>query len=238
MKTRSLLLILAVAATASVQATPVTISQWTFELSAPTTAGPISPETGSGEATAVGTAGYSNPVGNGSAESWSAISWSVGDYWQFRVSASGYENIELSWDQTGSGSGPRDFDLKYSTDGTTFSVFASYTVRNNASPAWVSTTSSSLYSYTCDLSSIAALNNAVAVYFRLVDASTTSANGGTVGSSGTDRVDNFTVSGTVIPSGVPDPPPGLASWACLLGLLALTRWFPRIRSTADARSVW
>ncbi|MDB6125107.1 MAG: hypothetical protein JWQ71_4100 [Pedosphaera sp.] len=55
-----------------------TIALWTFETTAPTTAGPISPETGSGSALGSHTSGsavYSSPSGNGSAKSFSANFW-------------------------------------------------------------------------------------------------------------------------------------------------------------------
>ncbi|MDB6125108.1 MAG: hypothetical protein JWQ71_4101 [Pedosphaera sp.] len=61
-----------------------------------------------------------------------------------------------------------------------------------------------------DLSSITALDNASSIYFRLIDQATTSISGATVGTGGTDRVDNFTVF-TVTP--VPEP-----STLALLGL--------------------
>jgi hypothetical protein len=37
------------------------------------------------------------------------------------------------------------------------------------------------------------VDNQASVWFELIDTSTTSANGGTVGTGGTDRVDNFDV---------------------------------------------
>ncbi len=50
------------------------------------------------------------------------------------------------------------------------------------------------------LSGITALNNQANVYFRLIDLSMTSASGGSVGTGGTDRVDNFTISATPEPA--------------------------------------
>src|SRR5205823_15131909 len=63
---------------------------------------------------------WSNPVGNGSAKSVSSDHWAVGDYYQFSFSTSGYSAISITWDQTGSNTGPRDFKVQYSTNGTTF----------------------------------------------------------------------------------------------------------------------
>jgi hypothetical protein len=104
-----------------------TIAQWTFESTVPVTAGPFSPEVGSGSATgshATSTV-YTAPAGNGSAHSFSSTAWSIGDYYQFSVSTAGFKDINLSWDQTKSNTGPRDFTLQYSTDGTHFSTFNS-----------------------------------------------------------------------------------------------------------------
>jgi surface antigen len=62
-----------------------------------------------------------------------------------------------------------------------------------------------------------AFDNANTITFELVDLNTTSINGGTVGTSGTDRVDNFTV------VAVPEPSTIALAGAGLVGLLALRR---------------
>jgi hypothetical protein len=208
---------------ASTGAHASTIATWTFETSQPTTAGPFGAEIGGGAASGfhAGTSTYSSPVGNGSAHSFSSNTWAVGDYYQFSVSTLGLDSILLSWDQTSSGTGPRDFKLAYSIDGTTFTDFANYSVLANASPnpVWNSSTASALYSFSQNLSSVTALNNQATVYFRLVDTSAVSAGGGTVGTAGTDRVDNFSVSTAVVPLPA-------AVWLLgsgLLGLGGLTR---------------
>jgi hypothetical protein len=201
------------------------IAQWTYETSQPTTAGPVSPEVGTGSAVGshAGAAVYSTPAGNGSAHSHSSTIWAVNDYWQYQTSTTGQSGIVVEWDQTSSNTGPRDFTLQYSTDGTTFSIFGStYAVQANASPnpTWNAATSSPIYHFTQDLSSITALNNQATVYFRLVDASTVSANGGTVASAGTDRVDNFTVE----TGPVPEPATaGIVVLGSVFGLLRRSR---------------
>ena len=182
------------------QASADTIADWTFETTAPTTAGPISPETGSGSASGshAGAAVYSSPVGNGSAKSYSANTWAVNDYWQFQVSATGYQGIMLSYDQNGSSTGPGTFQLEYSSDGINFFTFGSaYTL--TAGVTWASGTPNQPTHESFDLSSIIALNNASVVDFRLIDTSTVSVNGGTVGSGGTDRIDNVDITGTLVP---------------------------------------
>jgi hypothetical protein len=182
-----------------------TVAQWTFESSAPTTAGPFAAEVGSGSATGSHSTAstYSAPAGNGSAHSFSSTAWSVGDYYQFSVSTLGLKDVSLSWDQTSSNTGPKDFTLQYSTDGSHFSTFNSYSVLANGAspnPAWSSGGArSAAYTFSDDLSSISAINNVTNLFFRLVDADTTAANGGTVGSGGTDRVDNVIVTASPVP---------------------------------------
>ena len=181
-----------------------TLAAWTFESSVPASAGPHAAEVGAGSAAGFHSTStvYSNPVGNGSAESFSSNGWSVGDYYQFQISTTGFQDIQISWDQTSSSTGPRDFALQYSTNGTTFTNFGSdYVVLANASPnpVWNSTTSSPIYSSSQDLSSIGAIENVATVYFRLTNTSTVAVNGGTVAGTGTNRVDNVTVTGIAVP---------------------------------------
>ena len=200
----------------AVNAGATVIADWTFESSytsitgSGSDLGPLSPETGSGSASghhANSASVWSAPVGDGSAKSFSVNNWSVGDYFQFQVNASGYQDILLDWDQTSSNTGPRDFVLQYSTDGSSFSTFGSqYTVLGNiasTSPSrsfWSSASYESAYHLSFDLSSVGGtIDNQSSLYFRLVDNSNSSANGGSTASSGTDRVDNFVVSATAIP---------------------------------------
>jgi hypothetical protein len=178
-----------------------TIADWTFETTAPITAGPFSPEVGSGSASGlhVGTATYSTPAGNGSAHSFSVNTWAVNDYFQFQVSTIGFQNISLSYDQNGSSTGPSTFQLAYSINGTTFiNIGSTYVIPSGIT--WTSGTANALgnTSFADALGAITALNNASTVYFRLIDAATNSISGGTVGSGGTDRVDNFIVNGDAI----------------------------------------
>jgi hypothetical protein len=202
-------------ATSVVQAQ--TIAQWTFETSVPATAGPFNPEVGSGSASGIhaGAAVYSSPAGNGSSHSFSANTWAVGDSWRFEVSTLNFNNVGLSWDQTSSGTGPRDFNLDYSlNNGATWTTVLSYSVlANGGAPnaSWNATTSSSAYTFTPDLAGVA--DNQASVWFRLINTDTVSASGGTVGSGGTDRIDNVIVA-------VPEPTSlslmggfGLLAWA-------------------------
>ncbi len=184
------------AALGSASAQP--IAQWTFETSVPVTAGPHAAEVGTGNALGfhTGASVYSNPSGNGSAESFSSNTWGVNDYYQFSLSTVGYAGLAVSFDQTSSSTGPRDFDLTYSTDGTSFTSFGSYTVLQNGlapNASWSSGTYNGVYTFNFDMSSVAALDNAATVYFRLVNTSTFTPSGGTVAAGGANRVDTFTV---------------------------------------------
>jgi len=190
------------------------IAEWTFEVSVPASAGPFAPETGAGEASgwhANSSVVYSNPVGNGSDESYSSNYWSAGDYYQFKVSTLGYTNIQISWDQAASSTGPQSFALQYSTDGFTFiNLVPSYTVLVNtttqgppARSAWSSTgTRQSVYTLG-PIAGPASLDNKATVYFRMASLVTTA-------TAGTNRVDN------VLIEGVPEP-----MTMALLGLGAL-----------------
>ncbi len=179
-----------------------TTTTWTFETSIPATAGPFAAEIGTGTATGshAGAAVYSSPVGNGSAHSFSSNTWASGDYYQFLVDPTGGGSaFTISWDQTGSATGPRDFKLQSSTDGTTFSDVLNYTVLLNGgspNPTWATSGTglpSAAYSYSASVTGISATTT---LFFRMLDISTTAINGGTVGTAGTDRVDNVTIAAT------------------------------------------
>jgi hypothetical protein len=208
------------------------IATWTFETSQPSatsaTIGPLAPEVGAGSASgshALATTVWSSPAGNGSAHSFNSSMWSIDDYYQFQVSTVGLQQIQLTWDQTSSATGPKDFKLLYGTDGTNFTNFGNYTVLANANPPgfWNAVTAFPVYSFSRDLSAIPALNNAASVYFRLALVDTVAENGGTISAFGTDRVDNFAVTSAPEPSSIV-----LAGIAFLgLAMLSLRRRAPR-----------
>ena len=156
------------------------ITQWTFETSIPATGGPHAAEVGTGSATGVHASGatvFSNPVGNGSLESFSANTWAVNDYFQFSMATTGFEDILVSWAQTSSSTGPGEFKLAYQVNGGGFTDFVNYTVLPNqaAAPglgAWTSATAFTGYNFSFDLSAITGLDNAASVDFRLIMRST------------------------------------------------------------------
>jgi hypothetical protein len=205
LKRRATLAALAILAVAS-SASATTIATWTFETTPPTannsaTFGPLAADSGLGTASglhASSATDWTSPVGNGSLQAWSSNRWATGDYYQFQVSSAGLQNVAIDWDQTGSSTSPTSFALEWSTNGTTFNIFAPYSVTlalgTVSNPFWSSTTFHPQYHLHEDLSSIAALNNQAAIYLRLVSQSAaTSVNG-------TDRLDNVSISGTPEPS--------------------------------------
>src|ERR1700690_3887200 len=121
-----------------------TIAQWTFESSGLGSSSPtelpgantsttnfyaeLGTQAGIAAITGkhLGSATYSSPAGNGSAKAFSANTWTnVGDYYQILVNAVGFTNLSLTFDAVGSATGPRDFIVKYSTDGVNFTQFGS-----------------------------------------------------------------------------------------------------------------
>jgi hypothetical protein len=206
-----------------------TLAQWTFESSGLSGSTTLAPGAGvattnfyaegglqAGSATAFGlhsaSATYSSPSGNGSTKSLSANTWTVGDYWQIQLNTTGYSGLSLSYDQTGSGTGPRDFSLSYSLDGSSFTTIGStYAVPLST---WNVGTSMTGFTQTYDLGSISAINDQSLVIFRVTDMDTTSINGSTVGTGGTDRIDNVMLFTT------PVPEPSVAA-LCGLGVAAL-----------------
>ena len=193
------------ATTASVQ-----LAEWTFESSVPTTAGPHAAEGGlfAGSSFATGSHAsqavvYSNPVGNGSFESFSSNNWGVGDFYQFQTSTAGYESISFQWDQTRSGTGPANFEVQWSIDGMNFMTLMNYEVTQ---VSW----SSGSYNPASTFGAILLPTDAddeSNIYVRLVNLSE-------VGTGGTNRVDNIIFTGRLVPG------PGALALLGLCGLVA------------------
>lgn len=199
----------------------LTLSTFTFETTQPATAGPFAAEVNNlangGTAQTLGshaaTSTYSSPAGSGgSAHSFSSTAWAINDYYQVTLSnTTGYSGLNVSFAVSGSNTGPANFNFQYSTDGTTFTTFGAYAV------------TATFATKTFDLSGLTALNDSgSAIYFRLTDASTTSINGGTVAAGGTNRFDNFTVSG-VAATPAPEPSAYATMALGILGTFAMLR---------------
>ena len=198
----------------SLQVNADTIAWWTFESPniAPTVVGSsitgLLPNIGSGTASGVHASAattFSTAVGNGSANALSANNWTAGDYWQFRVSTTGFKDIQLSFAQRGDSTGPTNFNLAFSLDGASFTTALSfYTVRaDNSGGGWNAGSPNAATVRAVDLSGYSQLNNASDVYFRL----TSNVFGP---STSTGRIDDFHVTATAIPEPAHLLLPGLA----------------------------
>lgn len=220
-----------------------TIGLWTFEAGQPsalpsnlsvtgTTYGPIPSDVGTGFGSGThfaATSVFSSPVGDGSLRSFSANNWTNGgtDYFQFTVNQdlvnNTYSGVNVAYDQNGSATGPKTFYLAYSSDGSTWNNLSDYALTSGVT--WSSTVVQATHE-NFDLSAATALNTAGTMYFRITEDSPMTAGaigGGNVGTAGTDRVDNFTVTATV--AAVPEP----QALGLLGGLGLLTLSFIRRR---------
>ena len=196
--------------------TDVTLAKWTFESATISSTGSMSasfsPEDGTqtSSASAVGVHSsastvYSSPSGNGSAKSFSANNWTVGDYYQFKLNTLGYGSLKVGVDCNSSGTGPAEFTLAYSTDGTTFTDFTNYNVprTNSVNITWSNSVVNTNSTLSFNLSSIPSLSNQSNVVVRLKQRSTVSLANGVVASTGTSRVDNVTFLASLLGGGPP-----------------------------------
>jgi hypothetical protein len=141
-----------------------------------------------------------------------------------------------SFEAAGSSTGPKNFQIAYSLDGSSFTVLDDYIVPVNDSPntpwsAGMNITDVAPYTFSFDFSATSALNDQSLVYFRLIDSSMTSINDGMVGGGGTSRVDDFTISASRIPtnpgSTVSVPEPSTFMAGALLALPVFLRGLRR-----------
>jgi len=193
----------------------VTLANWTFESSVPDTAGPFAAEAGVNAVIsqasgfhANSSVVYSNPVGNGSAESFSSNFWTAGDYYQFTTSTAGYDTISFGWSQVASSTGPTSFAVQWSSDGVNFNTLTNYIV--GTSPSWSSLAANPGAVY-APVALPAAANDLANVWVRLTSLVTPGNTGGT------SRVDDVFFNGTLIPT------PGSVALFGAAGFAALRR---------------
>lgn len=154
---------------------------------------------------------YTSPAGNGSQFAFSSNNWQIGDYYEARVSTLGYSDIEISWDQARSSTGPSSFELVMSTDGgASFTLVAAYTVLQSgggsAPGTWSSTTYNPIYTTTL---AVAGADEQALVIFRFRAA------GAAGGATGSNRIDNVFISSI--------PSPGALALLGVAGLAARRR---------------
>ena len=186
-----ILLLIVLPAAGAVGQISNSIASWTFETNTLTNAvtnsslGPISPESGQGELRgfhASSAAVWSISDGNGSARGLNVSRWASGDYFEFRVQKTDTNDaVEVTWHQRRSPTAPQQFSLRYSTNGTNFSLLTNYSPATNS---WNGTlVPTDIYTY--QLTNLSTLtNNPLNLTFRIV-ANTNASN-----PSGTSRIDN------------------------------------------------
>lgn len=155
---------------------------------------------------------YTSPSGNGSQYSFSSNNWSIGDYYEARVSTSNYANISVSWDQARSSTGPSSFELIFSIDGgSSWTTVTNYTVLQSGgggSPGtWSSLTYNALYTSS---QALAGAENASLLIVRFRSLVTAAA-------TGSNRIDNVVISGDLVPA------PGAVALLAVAGLASRRR---------------
>ncbi len=144
--------------------------------------------------TATGTLSYVSGFGGGGTASVSYTGWQSGvntKAWVAEFNTTDYQDIVLtsSYHQS-SNSGPRDFQLQYSLDGSNWVDIAGGALSINTGSTWFNLNGTMLP---------VAINNRSSVYLRWVVTSTTSANNGAIATTGTNRIDEIVIMGTPIP---------------------------------------
>lgn len=115
-----------------------------------------------------------------------ATNWSQGDYWQIQFSTLGYSVLTLSSKQRSSSTGPKDFKVAYSLDGTSW---------NDVAGATVQTADNYTLGVLTNISLPAACDNQSIVYLNFITTSDTAVNGGVIGSTGVSNIDDISVGG-------------------------------------------
>ena len=164
---------------------------------------------------ALAAATYTSPSGNGSQYAFSSNNWSPDDFYEVSFSAVGFTDLSVSWDQARSSTGPSAFKLLVSVDGgVSFTQIMTYTVLQSGgggSPAtWSSTTYNPLYTNSANLGAAANELGLVIVRFQNASAAPSAA-------TGSNRIDNIFINGSVIPT------PGAMALLGLAGLAARRR---------------
>lgn len=129
--------------------------------------------------------------------------WDSGNgtkYWYVQLTTTGYQTITLSSKQRSSDTGPRDFKVQYSTNGSSWTDAGhSITVANNLTTGVLS-----------NVSLPSACNNQSTLYLRWIMTSNTRVSGtGSVVGTGTSRIDDIVISGTAIAGNTPPSIPSI-----------------------------
>jgi trimeric autotransporter adhesin len=117
-------------------------------------------------------------------------------YWLISTSTKGFKDLVFNFNTRSSGTGPRDFNTEWSTDGKTWTVFGN---TNTTSPTTVKIeTTSPAEQFGMVLPAGAA--NQDNLYIRIIQKTETSQAGGTVASGGTHGVNSLQIYGVKDPA--------------------------------------
>lgn len=140
-------------------------------------------------------------AGNGSTKSLTGNNL-IGSSYTFKFAADDVNSIALSFDTTGSATGPRDFVVSYSNDGVNFSSLSTFAIGSTGQSGFSTGSSSTDVGHAFVLpTSFGDLNPGVAGdfgYLQIAVADAVAINGGAVGTGGTNRIDNVIISGSPI----------------------------------------
>ena len=136
------------------------IAKWTFDASTIATPGPTAIftvgsalaeeglQTSGSEFSALHASSatvWAANAGNGSVRCATSDHWALNDYYQFQVNTSNFHSIGVSFEQTGSNTGPNNFIFSYSPDGVNFTVVSNFNITNDSWSATVSYTHLDVY---------------------------------------------------------------------------------------------
>ena len=110
-------------------------------------------------------------------------------YWQISISTLGYGHLKLSSNQQSSNSGPRDFKILFSNDGSSWSdPGIEILVMNDATTGVLN-----------DVSLPSNCDNQPALYIRWLMTSNSPVSGKTINIGGTSRIDDIIIDGCLLP---------------------------------------
>ncbi|WP_100333111.1 immunoglobulin-like domain-containing protein [Bacillus alkalisoli] len=173
-----------------------TVVEWNFNHDQPIATGGTE-SNATQEITSAGSTITGYVVGHGSnSRAINSNRWHVGEekYWMIKFNTVGYENLSLSSKQYGSSTGPRDFQVQYSLDGQAWQNISGGDLEIVGVNTWNSIDNLSLPQEA---------NNQETVYVRWLNTSNVSIGGNTVGSTGTNRMDDIVVTSSTAPIEVP-----------------------------------
>jgi hypothetical protein len=173
-------------------------------------------DVGSGTMTLAHSAGSINSVSGNPSHALTANQMYGGASYTFQFSLDSITNLGISFDMTGSATGPRDFQVLYGFDGvssnfqsfaafalSTMSVTATGTAAGN--PTSTATTfafSSSASAWNLSFSVPTAFSESApgqSGFLQILQVGSTAINGGGTGAAGTNRIDNILITSSTVP---------------------------------------